>query len=1196
MPPNVNIADGSLGMRFWAESNLNTIEADYTKTVNDNHGIAVAPERAEGETFANASNATMSRMSANGGDARYHQVTGRAKALGASLAVDDPEAHRIAQALGFDLADLATDLKKMNDLRLDRTDPKHEIQRSDKATCQQILVALMRSEEFALRATKGGQLSRAGVLALLNAGLGCLKMLQDGSATLDSVFELIRGEVYDITNAADVLKMSVKTALKAREMFVDEEGIRARAQAAKEAIMKSCEAGTLTAEEAASAIAELAETSENLIHERERLSASLKFDFDIGDGSKKTITKKLKEVREAMRAFRYDLDRHTARPMDRKERLRRWCDNIGRRQPTLTADTLAPMRNLERSFNALLSGDRRPELGLLPSAAGAERADLVTDLTHTANNRIRYFFSGKEQKLEAFRQKAHKVLDDLAEKGGSRMVQFEVGADVKAGRKAMGFEGKAGAKFLQTALVKVAPGGGEVTVTYSNGVDVSAEGSVKFGLNDGDAADTWSEANREGQVLGTSVGGKASVTGTRTKTVTYASLEDFIAALKGSSDLVAVNEYKTMACIGKIGSFFRGVGRLVGRAVMKRATAWGFRISKSNEDNAAYVAKMRAAKVMDSADTMLSHREHAMKTQKGTFWTFSGSVGGTGSLGIGSFNGTEKDNDGEEVVKKLNVFSANAGANIQYERDAAKEVKNFRSLLDDIRTHTDDWLLAQVNKVRGTVLSLDGLTQKVRNLVADNAADQAKLYTSIESSLTALEDKYSLPQHQRDWHAFTATLRLLMVACVHLERQGMDVSALVDRLMHPAVPMSDFLYDKIMQQQTNVSTDSTRRFSVDFVVDWDIGSDWVTDVGENLTGDVISDVGADVGAAFINSATSTAIGVQTANIRGKWTIDKPAKTDNVCPWANNNVHNITIGITPGLTTRMLIEFLARKYVDQHTEIPEKDRPDVYKQAVKDWQGALQEVVGTAALAGAWDIGVLQLAKTAPKLAELLTSPTDVTGSGLEVGLDTDYQKSLTFTLVDWRLTAINVNEMTKVGSSIGVRVEVAPSVGVGTHIKETMTTVDIDRHALVRPSLDNLMGQAEQYVHAGNPEGFRNLVAHNKPGALRLFRALTGRPAEGDDKYFTTDREASQLRLGEAKRLLSQIWTQHGGRNNDLGDRIQQLQIRLANAEAALAAAQDDEQKLEAVGDLTLALTETYMLAREVGGITRDADGNLVNA
>ena len=1208
--------DASLMNRFWATGDLSRVQSDYdaARLENAGEGAVVEAQGAQPavEVEISETDEGMARLSQNAGNERYHDVFGRAKVLG-QRADESARTNVTAGMLELNFDRLANDLATMS---LRRTPaPEHETdeartqrETNEKTLAKTVLTALLSSDEVRARAQENRPLSRAGVLALLNAGLGSLEMIHKGQATADSIFELVRGDVYDITQPADVLKLSVRMAQKARETFIDADGVRVFVADAQEKIQAQ---KGLSEDVKNHLIKRLESAGERVIAERAALVKSLDVEFSLGDGSPEVLEGKIKDVREKLRAFRYDIDRLDGVKMGFMESLRRRLDNVGRKEQVLTRASFNTAVDAEASLNFMLRSvgllNEKGKPLTLPTVLDSAHLAATTHLTHLANNRIRYYFSGKEQKIEGFRQKAHEVLDKMMKAGSSRELQFEVGADAKF-KADVGIakaDIKAGGKYLYTAKVTVDKGG-EVTLVVTHGGQAFAEGSAKLGLNDGDKADTWDANARDGhEVLGGSVGVKGSVGLSRSRTIKYRSIEDFIASLGGESSLLTRTPIGTMACLGKIGGFFR----MVGHGLTNLVTAAGFRIHKSREDNAAYTAQMRELGVMSSLDMLIAHRENAIRTVNGTSWNFGGSAGAKGSLNIGDFRGTEEfenpeTHKEEEHVNKGVLFGAGASATVSYDRTFARTATTYRTHLDTARKHTQDWLKLRVGAWYDAVAGASDTTK------GDGAAALRDLMDHLQS---AEDDLARVPEKtEKDWQAFADKLGVLSLQLAYIEKlhPDIDTSALAERLINPHVEIPADIYDELMQDVAGVAHSGSHKTTVEFSVDWSLGSRWFDDIGDGLTDLANEGIGGDTevlwrktaakeSSALLSGSASGAAGTLLpfeGTIKGSYTYTTPVAKNSPCAWDNAAQHEWTIALAPNLTTRALVEILARKYVDTLSDVPPPKKKAVFKAAWEDFKSTLEESLGIASLKNAWNLTMSELAHVAPKIASLLNAPLSGAGTGLEVGVDTDYYKRMTFTVSGGHLTAITVDDLTKVGSSIGFRVG-KMDLNAGIHMKETLTTIDGDRNVLVRPSIDGLMSKGEAFQRMGDFEGFKKLLADNAPGTLRLWRAATQHPheAENDNAAFEETMKGVQNRKKEAERILDRVCN-YG--NKDEIDRANVLASRLQAAWGQMIGTPDDDghraEQVDAMAEFAWVMTECFTLARELGVCTRDRQGALV--
>ena len=1200
----LGISDQNLFSRFWVSTDFNAVSRDYqTATGNHLSEIGGAPLSAPVE-FTAGKDAALNLLVQKGGDSRYRNILGRAKAF-ADKAADMNAANGVAIDLEISLDALAEDLAKMEKLRHNPRLLTVDVDDDEIAAAKTVLSTLLLSEECTARCASGKPLSKAGVLALLNAGLGCLKLIEDGVATPESLFELMKGEVYDLTNPADVLKLSVQTARKAREIFIDADGVHATAKAAKDFERAKLESLGADKDAIARELAKIDDLAEDVIAARARVVKMLDIDFNVGDGSKKTIEKAIDEIRERMRAFRYDCDKLVmegveAKPMNgRGEKLRRFFDNLrGSKDHRLDVSEL---RNAQRKESAFIDFLERNDIGdvenpvrLRPSV-NRPLLDTVTSVTHFANNRIRYYFSGKEQKLAAFREKAHEILGNTFENGGDRDVRFGVSVKVKAGLGThYGAEvaAEGAVTGFRSAHVHVEPGGGEITVTYSVGGEVSAGASAAVGHSGGEKTEEWASVGEGERVWGAEAGVNASASVKHNRIVKYRSAEDFIADLSGSSDLVNATVYNRTACLGKIWQAVKGVGRLFNRF----ATWVGLRIAKSREDNAAYRATLRDLGIIRKTDSLFAHKESVVRTMTGKSDTFSVGAGASISASFGS----GKSEEGSETVDKVNLFEGGAkiGGNYSYEGRVKKDF--FRTAVETTRLQSNEWLR---DRAGGWFAKYAGEENPLK-AAFENLEEE---YTEIDR----LAGEYSKRGNDYQWRELGRRLRSLVERTVFLERglggavsaeQRAVLAVFAEKLLGSDFKFPNDELNDAMIEKTETSTNGRHTVSVDLHAEWDFFGGIVEDrLGEINADRGVGNIGS-VDTHFVNELRSALTPV-ASDVTINYTYSKPAALNDVRPWHNGAAHTFTIGMAPGLTSRGLCELIARKVVDKMTDGVEKKSAEVIAEEVfGDFWGAMQESAGINLAKDVAEIPLKELAKSHPEVADFLgKSVFGHDGAGLDFGSDTAYAKSVSFTWAGGRLLAMSISETTSVAGSLGFTIPIIPGVvSIGAGMSDKLTIVDIDRHALRRPAAGSLLSASENFLRSGDREGFRLFLTHNKPGVLRFLKAAQSakNPPAGDD-YFAADHKSFRALYDELDSKLGDLADTLISDNPDFADRINAVLQRLRSLGKELenadlsSAAKTDEEKIDLALRLVEAMADGYTAIAESGRFTRDDSGRL---
>ena len=411
-----------LGTRFWL-----TKDVESLGKVSKNMGLAVPPSKAGSVQEMKITDRRIFTFAQCGVSEKLEKTLGRAKVF--ARTIDEaslPFNSQLARELGG-LGEMAHVVGRIlsEHGKAQKKDYTEGASRSLEDDAKTMLKVMLATEDFKKIDSRGlTEKSKSEIrLSLINATLGALKLVREGKARAGSVFELAKGELYDLAKATDVYKLAVHSALRARKKFIDEDGLKAQVRAL---IAQKELGGTQAADEANNLVQEI-------IAKRRELSVLLDVNYDVGDGKTATVEQKLKELRERMRAFRYDIEQRNGTNMGRMERLRRWFDDIGSSKANRTGldEMFAAEKVLVAKLNKALKLDKREPARFL-SSLNAESTHQATALTHTANNQIRYYFSGKERQLDVFNQKAHEIFDAM-KPGDTRTVKFSVGAFAEAG-------------------------------------------------------------------------------------------------------------------------------------------------------------------------------------------------------------------------------------------------------------------------------------------------------------------------------------------------------------------------------------------------------------------------------------------------------------------------------------------------------------------------------------------------------------------------------------------------------------------------------------------------------------------------------------------------------------------------------------------------------------------------------------------
>ena len=160
------------------------------------------------------------------------------------------------------------------------------------------------------------------------------------------------------------------------------------------------------------------------------------------------------------------------------------------------------------------------------------------------------------------------------------------------------------------------------------------------------------------------------------------------------------------------------------------------------------------------------------------------------------------------------------------------------------------------------------------------------------------------------------------------------------------------------------------------------------------------------------------------------------------------------------------------------------------------------------------------------------------------------------------------------------KLELTPKNFFSVTFSLTSQTLVNDFMVMPRPKVNDLLKRADDFAQAGNPEGFKNFLARNKNGVVRLLQA--GKDKAGDaeragDKYWKPDCDNMAAIINECRQLLAS----HATKNTVLGN---QAKTHMATFDAVAREVQNqgelsDEQALDLAARFFTAAARVYTLA-----------------
>ena len=1231
MPP---ISDLTLGSRLWVTDNLVALQGVFeeAESISSSSDAPLATFEGRPLPAVITGDSVLTSLAAGPDSAKLKGVFAGAKLLGKLVDRDndaklvlDRYADEIAGRLKIDRDGFAKTIARMNRAMTD-ADSDHALTDDEVAVAKSALDRILNTVEMDRRSAQG-KLSKQGRLGLANAALGVIKLMRDGVISENSTTELFDNEIYDITKPADLLKLSSKTARTARDIFVDRTTLTTLGNTLVSEVTEKLDGDAL--DSATAKISLLKIKINELIEKRERLSKILDFEPNFGDGSASAIKKGLQAAKNAMRAFRYDLDQVTGRSMTMMERFRRMINNWQSRNGggTVTTTDYRDLVRTEDEINALVDDLSRscgiPVAERMSVRRSSETSREACNLTHATNNQIRYYQSGIAAEKEKAIAKITEDLADIAANGGAKRVSFGVGLDAKFAIKvtdAAQIDAHADLKYERTASVSVKAGGGPITVTYYDGAAAGVDGKATVGR--------WGSSKNVGDVSGgLSVGAKAGGSIGKGQTVVYASLKDFAEDVWGKrgESIARQNSIKQPFCLGRI---CQGI-RALGHGICSIVTALGFRIHHTKVDTAAFRAQVRSSGAIAKTDQILAAplRDRVIRKSDKSYTVGSISAGGDVKVKL---DVVRKFSDsitkpGTKEADKSEIFSASAGLSYRGERTFGAKGFSFRSRLDSLRLQSRDYLLkkAELFKDEFPDLRLTGTTRR----------DQFK---SLDEKLAELEDSAALLEADNTdaWERTAQKYVFLTVqyalieeeltsrlAALHDEDEEGNAAQIAEikeeldaavtffekRLTSPNLSMPEDVFNEMLVEKFNESHGTTVTHKVEFKVGYSALTEALGDLASDQVG----------GKGFLTNLGKTAasepiktIGNElmlSNEITGSVKTEKPTST-GICPWKNKRSTDVSIKLSPNLPMKAIVEAVARKIIDSHLDDPEP---------VEAKKMLIETAVGDA-IGMMFGIGVGTLIKTYARhtvedvitqmvngqtpdavksffgapIMEMLSGETQYTG--IVPGFDMSSSKEFVFHFDELRLTSVTLQSNDSTTSKIGFHVQVAPGFGLGAVMSNGVDRQTIERSVYAHPPFDSLLARTEDFLVSGDRQAFKDFLAHNSHGALRMVHLYAKNPAdpgvefdnENDHEDAVAMRERYDFVHKRIKKILDE--KEFGEHEARMIDRAKGILVQLERSAEKMRAAtaeggeMTDAKRLKALEGHLNAIVKGYSLLKEM--------------
>jgi|GEM_PF-1065580 hypothetical protein len=856
----------------------------------------------------------------------------------------------------------------------------------------------------------------------------------------------------------------------------------------------------------------------------------------------------LAQIRKFLRVFRYETQssllkiNNNTQKMGIIERTFRGIQNLFTFgiNHKVTKDEIVNVNNIEteiarllQQFNGIATDPKKEPVALPQKFNLRNTINDTLEISHRTNDQIRRY----QQRSDDY-TRIHEILGPAVDSGGSRKVEFTVGAGVLVG---LGFPEtvtagvKAGARFTVTADVKGMGKGNPVTVTFRLAGGLEGKLLVKAG----DEEKTFTGGKAQ-----VGLGGQVSSFSTRT----YASLDDLIADANR-------NKFATTRQFGAF--LWSGVKYLGGK--LGQLGGWiGRHKGDTLHSNAQYFNAIKTQGYIDQVDGILAKKSNAIILSEQTGWTIKGSA--DASAGMDFFD---------------KMLTAKASISGGLERDFKVKSQFYAPVVNLLKNKPNRQALEQM-------LRNDPLTGQPSVLPNGDLEQQY-----AELIRNAKEHK---PANDLEWQVLANKIRNLMIATEIQAREGGISRELAEKLQgrfsNPEIKIPVDIYREFFMEGSGLAKTAKIRKNFSASVELSAFKDQatsLTDGMKSVTDTVVGNIAKSVADGAIDQ-TRRELGLDY-KVSYKFSSEKPANNDDPRPWENVTKTNHELVLTQNMPFNTLINALYKinsnhKKIETDHEVL-KGGLEAGKTAIKD---VGENVVRSMIVAGVKEsakaavmkflnnatnlnevidfitsqesltyqavLGVITKAAMDPKLDKQL-KPGDLKDyvKGGDIAYTNEKTRSLKLSYVDGELETVTLTatDTTKFGISeeplgVGLGVSFDLSLSVTENIKEN--------GAIVNTSLTTLMEKTESLLAqssftSGSCEGIKTWMARNIDAVKMLMplsqksRELINQALELMEPNVRASAEEALNRIGALRR---------NSNNNDIVNAFHDLIVPMTKA------------------------------------------------
>ena len=851
----------------------------------------------------------------------------------------------------------------------------------------------------------------------------------------------------------------------------------------------------------------------------------------------------LAEIRKTLRVFRYEMQvqlarvGHAAGQMDMYEAALREIQHaftfkvgskVGEDFPKvvrLERELFAKFAELRDRLAAVDPQARPPEAP--PGMWIADVAGQALELSHLTNDRIRDF-----QDADGATCVLREIVGPIAEKGGSRKVEFNVGVGALIG---LGFSSaltagvRAGARFRVVGEISCGGPGRAIEVTFRLAGGLEAKGGVKAGKDSEFLPGAGAKA--EG-----SVGGEVSHFTTRS----YRTLADFL--LDASRNKLATS--RTVG--GAIWGGIKSLGRAVGSLGTKFFRWLGRKGGEVKQSVGQYLQTLKARGVAGALDRLLSGRANPVIVAERKGWTLRGQA--QAKVGA-NFSG---------------LVDVSLQGNASAERDFKVRSLAFTSVARAAVAAKDDAALHALMRPDPTT----GARSPVEEFVASTPEG---VYNALEEQFEQavaegkeVEERSSGAFRFTDKAGFSRVanrIRSLLLATELAARRGRLPREAADRLLaryaNPSVKFPPDIFRTYFMEGAGASKPAKIRVTASAKLKIGLFKDW----SDGLTDGITNGIGKAVADGAVN-AMRKEVGLDTT-VQYQYSSEKPANPgEDPRPWENVKRTKHELLVSASAPARIVIDAITRTYINKGERIENQSEniaKDIAKDTAKDIgkdtaKTAMMSVLPGLVLASVKETAIAGVKKwlsdpeNVAKLVEFAiehaadafnfvlgavewvvnhpeaTLQIAASIQGTSSTGEAERYKKIAWSYVDGEFESLTVSSETQ--NKIGVNVDpVGVGLGLGFDLSYSVTENVKERDITPRPTLTMLLAKGEEFLFgetglapAGTGEAFKNWLSRNAMGVRHMVTNLMSEA----NRLKTLDLYAKALVASSADAVLQQ--------------------------------------------------------------------------